>query len=116
MIPHISAPFSRTSPPKRKSPAVWPVPTSGRSAELLLDKRGKATTGIPCHLLILRLGQDADQGLGSGRAHEHAARSVQLAVEPVDLVAEGLGELLGRDRHVLLALRPPGHDGRSLGE
>src|SRR6266508_3711554 len=107
--------FSSTDSSRNsKSPAGSSFPPSGRSAELSSDERRDGTTEAGGLFLVGRLLKYADEGLGSGCAHEHAAAPAEPGVQPLDLLAHARGDLLALDRDVLLCLGVARHDRRRL--
>src|SRR5581483_6953601 len=123
MIPHIptallSTPTGGNPSEKRVEPGFRaPSRRCDESAELLGDERGDPSTEAFGLLIRRRLGEDADDGLGAGGADEHAARSVELAVDPLDLLRQrGRKRPARAPRHVLRALRIPLHHRGRLGE
>src|ERR1700750_1231650 len=107
MIPHTPKP-----PLEREMPGCSPGPSSGRSAELSSHESGGGTTGLLGLSLRFGLGQDADHGLGPGRAHEHTAAAVEARVQAVHGLEQGFWKLLVRDADVFPDLREVRHDGR----
>src|SRR4051812_34151933 len=110
MIPHIWDLLE-----KRQSPADrTPSPRRDGSAELSSYEGGDASTGLLRHSLILRLRQDADQGLGSGRSDQNAAAAGPLPVQFLDCGHDCPRQFLLGNPNVLLCLRIAGHDGCDL--
>src|SRR5581483_9871127 len=123
MIPHIptallSTPTGGNPSEKRVEPGFRaPSRRCDESAELLGDERGDPSTEAFGLLIRRRLGEHADDGLGAGGADEHTARSVELAVDPLDLLRQRRRKRPPRaPRHVLRALRIPLHHRGRLGE
>src|SRR5579875_17074 len=113
MIPHIPA-YPSFPAPERPRARLSSAPASERSAELFLEERGNASTGISRLLLILRLREDAHNRLRPRGPDEHPAAAPELGVEPLDRRADGGGHRLRRDADVGLRLREAGHHRRRL--
>src|SRR6476646_4872175 len=93
---------------------MTPSPRRDGSAELSSYEGGDASTGILRHRLILRLCQDADQGLGAGRSDQNAATAGPLTVELLHCFHDCRGEVFLGYADVFLYLRIEGHDGGEL--
>ena len=112
MIPHILASL------RSAGRASWPVAL----CRAFTGSRPPAGRDWRCYhralglLRALRLGEDADERLGAGRAHEHPAAPVELGVQPLDLRCDAGRHLEALDADVLLRLREARHHGGCLGE
>src|SRR5437762_598863 len=83
--------------PPRVSDTVaghWTLPASsrGRSAELLVDERGDPSTEGFGLFLRRSLGEDSHDRLRAGGTDEHTPVPVQLAVDGLQTLHEGLWE------------------------
>src|SRR5579884_2326100 len=80
MIPHIPA-YPSFPAPERPRARLSSAPASERSAELFLEERGNASTGISRLLLILRLREDAHNRLRPRGPDEHPAAAPERSAE-----------------------------------
>ena len=96
---------------------MTPSPRRDGSAELSSNEGGDPSTGFLRQRLIFRFREDADQGLGTGRAHQDPATSRPFPVEFLDFSHDFLGaaarriinEVRGINRVVYdITSKPPG--------
>src|SRR3954469_14689778 len=90
MIPHTPKTSLRT----RKARLLSRAPRRARSAELSSHESGNPSTGLFGFRDGFGLGEHADHGLGAGAPPQHPAAAVEARGQALDLLAQGLRQLL----------------------
>src|SRR5215207_3590953 len=122
MIPHTRDLLRRSlprfaSPSKtHKSPAFERPPLRGRLAELSTNESRDPSTEGGRFLFVFGLCEDPDQRFGPRWANQDPCPPVELPIERLHLRKQVVRELSNLHPKVLLDLREPGHDRRSLNE
>src|SRR4249919_995443 len=109
MIPH-----TRNLPENAKCPAVSPVPSSGRSAELSCHERPDSSTAFFCFLARFCLYEHPNHGLRARWTHENTALLAQLGAHALDLAGDALRQLFCGNTHVRGGLWKAHHHGGRL--
>src|SRR5436190_23346509 len=107
MIPHTC----ETSLKNAKGPAALPPRRRGGSAELSCHESGDRSTGRLGFRLGFGLGQDTDYRFCTGGPDEHATLAVELRINALDLVENGLRKLFPGDSDICLGLWKTLHRG-----
>src|SRR5829696_10023314 len=121
MIPHIwellrFPPRDRDAPSKRTKPGRAASCVGGRSTELSTNESRDPTTEPGRFLLRGGFGENPNQRFGARGPDQDPPRSVQLGVQPLDLLAKLERKLSHAGRNVLLHLDERRHHRRRLCE